>query len=67
MDNYKMNIRNHFDNLDDKSKTYDLLDSDLQNELEEMQSPISRRKEISPELDELEEEFFEAFQEYRET
>lgn len=32
-----------------------------------MQSPISRRKEIAPELDELEEEFFEAFQEYRET
>lgn len=34
--------------------------------LEVMQSPISKRQEISPELDEMEKEFFEAFQEYRE-
>ena len=32
-----------------------------------MQSPISRRKEIAPELDEMEEEIFEALQEYRDT
>jgi hypothetical protein len=41
-------------------------DEDLMDELEGMQSPISRRKEITPELDEIENEFFSAFQEYRE-
>jgi len=35
-------------------------DAAIRNELEGMQSPISRRKEIAPELDELEEEIFEA-------
>lgn len=37
-----------------------------QEELDAMQSPICGRKEISPDLDELEEEFFEAFTDYRE-
>ncbi len=41
-------------------------EDDLMDELEGMQSPISRRKEITPELDEIENEFFSAFQEYRE-
>ena len=30
-------------------------------DLEDMQSPISRRKEITPELDDIEAEFFQAF------
>jgi len=32
-----------------------------------MHSPISKRKEVAPDLDEDENEFFEAFQEYRQT
>lgn len=32
-----------------------------------MQSPIVGRRDISPDLDGLEEQFFEAFQEYRDT
>jgi hypothetical protein len=46
---------------------YNFEDEDIQRELEGMQSPISRRKEIAPELDEMEEEIFEALQEYRGT
>jgi len=34
---------------------------DMRDEFEGMTSPISRRKEITPELDELESEFFTAF------
>ena len=39
---------------------------DILKSLSGMQSPISRRFEITPDLDDLEEEFFEAFQEFRE-
>lgn len=42
---------------------YDQADYD---ELDDMQSPISRRKEIAPDLDDDEEQFFEAFNQYRE-
>jgi hypothetical protein len=36
-------------------RVYNIGDRDIFNELDGMQSPISRRKEIMPELDELEE------------
>jgi hypothetical protein len=36
------------------------------NELDEMQSPIATRKEIRPDLDEIEEEVMDAIHEYRE-
>ena len=35
-------------------------------ELEQMASPITKRNQIRPELDEIEEEFMDAFQSYRE-
>ena len=42
-----------------------MISDDMQQELDQLMSPISRRIEITPELDVLEEEFFEAFQDYR--
>ena len=36
-------------------------DIDIYDELEGMQSPISKRKEVTPDLDDVENEFFEAF------
>lgn len=49
---------------DEEGEDDDEYDNEL---LEDMQSPISRRKEISPELDDIEEVYFEAFQDYRQT
>ena len=40
---------------------YDGITAELLKELDAMQSPISRRRDISPDLDDLEEEYFEAF------
>jgi hypothetical protein len=38
---------------------------DFYNELQEMQSPIATRNQITPVLDEIEEEFMDAFDYYR--
>lgn len=60
-------LREIGDSRDEDEDEEDDEEDDLMEELEGMQSPISRRKEITPELDEIENEFFSAFQEYRES